>query len=83
VQKRIKIYSLSTCVHCKATKKFLNECSIQYDFIDVDLVFGDERTSVLEDVKKFNPELTFPTIVIGDDVIVGFKEAEIRQALGL
>jgi glutaredoxin-like protein NrdH len=83
VQKRIKIYSLSTCVHCKATKKFLNECFIQYDFIDVDLVFGDERTSVLEDVKKLNPELTFPTIVIGDDVIVGFKEAEIRQALGL
>jgi glutaredoxin-like protein NrdH len=83
VQKPIKIYSLSTCIHCKATKKLLNECSVQYDFVDVDLTSGDERTSVIEDIKKFNPELTFPTIIIGDEVIIGFKEARIRQALGL
>jgi glutaredoxin-like protein NrdH len=83
VQKPIKIYTLSTCAHCKATKKLLNECAIQYEFIDVDLVFGDGRTSALEDVKKFNPQLTFPTIIIGDEVIIGFEETEIRRALGL
>jgi glutaredoxin-like protein NrdH len=52
----------------------LNESAIEYDFIDVDLVFGDERRAGPEDVKKFNPELTFPTIIIGDEVIVGFEE---------
>ena len=83
MQRPIKIYSLSNCVHCNATKKLLNEHAIKYEFIDVDLVFGDERTAVLEDVKKFNPELTFPTILIGDEVIIGFKEAEIRRASGL
>ena len=83
MQKPIKIYTLSTCVHCKATKKLLNECSVMYDFIDVDLLSGEERTAILEDVKKFNPECSFPTIIIGDKVIVGFKENEIRLALGL
>ena len=39
----VKIYSLSTCSHCKATKKFLGECGIQYDFTDVDLLSGEER----------------------------------------
>jgi len=34
-------------------------------------------------VKKFNPKCSFPTIIIGDKVIVGFKENEIREALGL
>jgi glutaredoxin-like protein NrdH len=83
VQKPIKIYTLSTCVHCKATKKFLNECAVSYEFTDVDLLSGEERTAVLEDVKKFNPECSFPTIIIGDKVIVGFQENEIRLALGL
>jgi glutaredoxin-like protein NrdH len=83
VQKPIKIYTLSTCVHCKATKKLLNECDVSYEFTDVDLLSGEERTAVLKDVKKFNPECSFPTIIIGDKVIVGFKENEIRLALGL
>jgi glutaredoxin-like protein NrdH len=83
MQKPIKIYTLSTCVHCKAAKKLLNECAATYDFIDVDLLAGEAQKAVLEDVKKFNPECSFPTILIGDKVIVGFRENEIRAALGL
>jgi len=79
----VKVYSLSTCSHCKATKKFLGECTIKYEFVDVDLLEGDERKAIIEDVKKFNPRCSFPTIIIGDKVIVGFKEKEIREALGL
>ena len=83
MQKPIKIFTLSTCSHCRATKKLLNECAVTYEFIDVDLVSDDKRTAVLEEVKKLNPECTFPTIIIGDKVIIGFLEREIRQALGL
>ncbi|MEW6053534.1 MAG: glutaredoxin family protein [Nitrospirota bacterium] len=83
MHKPVKIYTLSTCSHCKATKKLLNECAVKYEFTDVDLLTGEERTAILEDVKKLNPECSFPTIIIGDKVIVGFKENEIRQALGL
>ena len=81
--KSVKIYSLSTCSHCKSTKKFLSDCSVMYDFVDVDLLEGEERKAILEDVKKFNPKCSFPTIIIGDKVIVGFKEKEIKEALGL
>ncbi len=79
----VKIFSLSTCSHCKATKKFLGYCTIKYDFVDVDLLQGEERAAILEEVKKFNPNCSFPTVIIGDKVIVGFKENEIREALGL
>jgi glutaredoxin-like protein NrdH len=79
----VKLYSLSTCSHCKSTKKFLSDCTVMYDFVDVDLLQGEERKAILEDVKKFNPKCSFPTIIIGDKVIVGFKENEIREALGL
>lgn len=79
----VKLYTLSTCSHCKATKEFLNQCSVKYDFEDVDLLEGEERKAILEDVKKWNPKCSFPTIVIGDKVIAGFKEDEIREALGI
>jgi glutaredoxin len=79
----VKIFSLSTCSHCKATKKFIDGCTIKYEFIDVDLLKGDERKAIIEDVKKFNPRCSFPTIIIGEKVIVGFKEKEIKEALGM
>jgi glutaredoxin-like protein NrdH len=83
MENNVKMYSLSTCGHCKATKKLLDECSVQYEFTDVDLLEGDERAAILDDVRKLNPRCSFPTIIIGDKVIVGYKENEIREALGL
>ena len=79
----VKLYSLSTCSHCKATKRLLNEFTVKYEFTDVDLLTSDEKAAVLEEVRRFNPGLSFPTIIIGDKVIVGFREKEIREALGL
>jgi glutaredoxin len=79
----IKIYTLSTCGHCKSTKKLLGECGVQYEFTDVDLLDGEERRRILEEVRGFNPKCSFPTIIIGEKVIVGYKEDEIKEALGL
>lgn len=79
----VKVFSLSTCSHCKSTKKFLSDCTIRYEFVEVDQLQGEERKAILEDVKKFNPRCSFPTIIIGEKVIVGFKEKEIKEALGL
>jgi len=83
MQPEVKMYTLSTCSHCKAAKKFLDDCTVKYEFTDVDILSGEERAAVLEDVKKINPRCSFPTTVINDQVIVGFQEDKIRKALGL
>jgi len=83
MQPPVKMYTLSTCSHCRATKKLLNDCAVKYEFTDVDLLTGEERTAIIEDVRKLNPKCSFPTIIIGDKVIVGFNEKAIREALGL
>jgi glutaredoxin-like protein NrdH len=49
---------------------------------DVDLLSGDERQKVMDEVRKLNPECTFPTICIDDKVVIGFNEERIRKALG-
>jgi glutaredoxin len=83
MQKPVKIYTLSTCSHCKATKKLLDDCRVKYEFTDVDLLDQEERTAILADVKKLNPRCSFPTIVIGDKIVIGYQEDEIKDALGL
>lgn len=83
MDKQVKLYALSTCGHCKNTKKLLNECRVDYDVVEVDLLEGSEREEVLEEIKRLSQQCAFPTIVIGDTVIVGYKEDEIRKALGL
>ena len=83
MQPPVKMYTLSTCSHCKSTKKFLDECAVHYDFTDVDLLSGEERELIIEELKKLNEKCSFPTIIIGEKVIIGFRENEIREALGL
>jgi glutaredoxin-like protein NrdH len=82
-QCQVKLYSLSTCGHCKDTKELLKQCRVDYDCVDVDTLGPDQRKTFLEEIQKLNPQCTFPTLVAGDKVIVGFKKAEIKEALGI
>ena len=81
--KQVRMFTLSTCSHCKAAKKFLDECTVQYDSTDVDRLSGDERRAVIEDLRGFNPKCSVPTIIIGEEIIIGFDEEAIKKALGI
>lgn len=80
---KIKLYTLSTCSHCNRTKRFFKDCGIDVEFTDVDLLSESERKAMLDEVRKLNPDCSFPTICIGDTVIVGFNEEKLKKALDL
>ncbi len=80
---KIKLYTLSTCSHCMRTKRFFKDNGIDTDIVDVDLLSGTERESIMIEIRKLNPDCSFPTICIEDNVIVGFNEEKLRKALGL
>ena len=78
----IKLYALSTCPWCKKTKKLLDDMGVEYSVVDVDLLSGDERNQTVAAVKKWNPSMSFPTMVINDNkTIIGFQESQIKEAL--
>ncbi|PNX46050.1 MAG: NrdH-redoxin [Thermoplasmata archaeon M8B2D] len=79
---KIMLYALSTCGWCRKTKELLNELGVEYEYIYVDLLEDEDGDTAMEEVKKWNPRLSFPTLVIDDKCIVGFKEDEIREVLG-
>lgn len=84
-ENKIMMYSISTCGFCKAAKAFLKEHDIPFDFIDIDLLEQEEKRKALKEARTRagKDRLSFPTIFIGDTVIIGFKEHEVRKALGL
>ncbi len=77
----VKIYTLSTCIHCKRAKELLTDKNINFECIDVDLLEGDEKEEAMKELDKVVSKRLFPTIIIGDTVIQGFKEIEIKKAL--
>ncbi len=78
-----KLYTLSTCFHCSALKRFLIENGIEYDYVDVDKLDGNEKQHILSEMRKISGGNRFPTIVIGKKAIVGFYEDKVREALGI
>ncbi len=79
----VKLYALSTCIHCRNTKQLLDECGVTYQCVDVDKLEGDERRQIIEEIKKENPKCSFPMLIVGDKIIIGFRAEEIREALNL
>ena len=65
------------------TKEFLNSNSVDFEYIDVDLLTGEKRSEVLREVFRLTGAYSFPVIVIGETVIVGFNKERLQEALGL
>ena len=79
---KIVLYALSTCQWCRKTKDLLKNLNIDYYYVDVDMTEGKEREELLRELKKYNPDCSFPTIVIDDsDFIIGFDEDKIKEKL--
>ncbi len=80
---RVKVFTLSTCGWCKKMKTLLKDLDVEYEYVDLDLVTGEEREKVREELRKYNPRMSTPTVVVDDgkDVIVGFDDEEVRRCL--
>ena len=78
---KVVMYGLSTCIWCKKTRQLLTDLGVDFDYIYVDLLNGDEEESAVQEVKRFNPSVSFPTVIINDErAILGFDEQAIRKA---
>ena len=77
----IILYTLSTCIWCRKTKELLEKLGVKYQYIDVDLLQGEEKEKVKAEVMKLNPRCSFPTLAINNQCIIGFDEQKIEEAL--
>jgi ferredoxin-thioredoxin reductase catalytic subunit/glutaredoxin len=54
-----------------------------HEVFEVDLMSREERRKVLDELKEFNPACSFPTTVVDDRAIVGYKIQEIKETIGI
>ena len=79
---KVMLYALSTCVWCKKTKNLLDKIGCEYRYIYVDKLDENDKDKVKNEITKFNPRFSFPTLVINNkNCIVGYKEDEIKEAI--
>jgi len=79
----VLLFALSTCGWCKKTRLLLEEIGVAYNYVYVDLTEGEERNEIIENLKKWNTSLSFPTLVLNNEKsIVGFDKNTILEELG-
>lgn len=79
----IHVYALSTCPYCRMTRRYLDENNVAYEVTEVDLLEGDEKQTAIDEVKRLSGGTSFPVVVMGDSVVVGFNKSKIADLLGL
>jgi len=81
---KVLLYALSTCAWCKMTKKFLNDNSVEYEYVDVDLASDEDHEKIRQDLINRGSEPTYPAIIVDNKkVINGFRKDLIKEALDL
>ncbi len=83
VNPKVKLLVITTCLQCKALKDLLSSYKIDFESIDVDLMFKDERDELFAEMAPYNEKKAFPVTFIGDKAIVGFQKDVIMEELGL
>jgi len=79
---KVFMYTLSTCGWCKQAKDFLKKNEFEYGYVDVDLCSKEDWEKIRRDILNRGGNLSFPAIIIDDKVlIIGFKEASLKEAL--
>ncbi len=79
---KVLVYALSTCVHCKATKQYLKENGIQFEYVDVDRCEAKELEEIKKDIFARGGDLSFPKIIIDDKIMItGLYKDKIKEAI--
>lgn len=78
--KLVKLYALSTCPVCKKVRKFLDEKNISYEYIEVDTLDSGEQWLATKELKKYNPQGSYPTVIISE-VIKGYDIETLEKRL--
>jgi glutaredoxin-like YruB-family protein len=75
-QKRVVLYSQPGCPPCFAAKHFFNSREISFEYKDV-----TKDPEAMRELVELNSRST-PTIVVDDEVMIGFDMDRLEQLLG-
>ena len=70
----VAMYSFSTCPFCRTAKDYLEEQSIPYASVELDLLPGNEGNEIRAELGKITRRTSVPSIFIGGEYIGGCND---------
>ena len=80
---RVFMYTLSTCPWCRKTKRFFTERNVPFEFVDYDLQTAERQQQIEKEMKDRGERMSFPWVLIGDELVVGWDPERFERLLGL
>jgi len=74
----VTIYTSPTCPHCLQLKEFLKNNNVSFEEVNV-----NKNKKAAEEIMKKSGVMGVPIIKIGEEIIAGFDEAELKRKLYL
>lgn len=74
----VKIYTTPACKFCQMAKEFFKSNNIEYTEYDV-TTDEDKRNEMVEK----SGQMSVPVIYVGEDMVIGFDEAKLKELLKL
>ncbi len=78
MNKKVTVYSTSTCPYCNKAKQFLKDNGVEFESIDVSV--NQEKAQEMVDKSG---QMGVPVLDIDNEIVVGFDKGRIKTALGL
>lgn len=78
MEKKVRVYSTSTCPYCIRAKQFLKDNNIEFE--DIDVSIDQQKTQEMVDKTG---QMGVPVLDIDGEIIVGFDKDAISKALNL
>ncbi len=77
-EKKVSVYSTSSCPYCRMLKDFLDANGVSYESFDV----GTDAAKREEMMNK-SGQMGVPVTEIGGRIIIGFDKEAIKEELGI
>ncbi|MFX1375655.1 MAG: glutaredoxin family protein [Promethearchaeota archaeon] len=76
----IIIFTLSTCMWCKKCKRFLNDRSMKYRYIDIDKIDLKDKSKILDYLRsKYQSRISYPFLVCKSGYVVGYNPNQYEE----
>lgn len=79
--RKVTIYTLSTCLWCKKTKKYFEEKKVPFEAVDYDKQSEARQEEIAAEMRAAGCSITFPFVKIGGKCTQGYNPAEFEALL--
>ena len=79
--KKVFLYALSTCPWCRKAKQFFKENNIPFEYVYFDLADDGTQEKIREEMTRKIGRVTFPHVIIGEEIVVGWNPEKYRRLL--